>query len=614
MSPRFTARAAPGARLLQHAYGHDFVRALSGPHALGRRVLIMAGVIMTVNSTLVQVFFQNGPFWPVFELGAFSLLPSLAFCVLMSRFVLPRVAPQAVAGVVLAVYVVVGLSRYLVLTALYTRFDVAPVGVPLLSAVVVGLCCLSLSTLIVDHLSVYRDQTLRLAAQKAQLQTLNATFAAKVLESTAQLTTHIHDHLDPAIEQIRVRLDSADGHGDDDGIVGLFLTAVTTIVRPMAAKLDDRPAGEPAGEQAGESVGESVVSGRGAVAVAVASVNRFLTARVDVPSAIRPMTLLLLFCAAFFVRAQLLPDVSPNPWLALNHCLTLLLLLASIRFWPRRHRILPMFGALGVLGLTLMFSAGIPAFLIFLIAPGPFAESLPYPWLSVLSFVLIGLTAMTLQLFKQIAEESAAAAAKVNKELDIGRALLARQLWISRRNLSWVLNGPIQSTLVASSLILSRRVVTDSDRERVRVCLSQAIAQLDAAPWASSGIGTGISHVAAAGKLTCVVTWSVDAGAQVLLDGDPDARVSITEIAHEAVSNAVRHGHAGRVDIHVDLLAENMNRMLRLRIENNGRDITKTGIFGLSTEIPDELSYAWELVSNDTKTVLTASVPTHPMI
>ena len=577
----------------------------------------MAGVIMTVNSTLVQVFFQNSPFWPVLELGAFSLIPSLAFCVLMSRFALPRVAPRAVAGVVLAVYVVVALSRYLVLTALYARFDVAPVGVPLLSAVVVGLCCLSLSTLIIDHLSAYRDQTLRLAAQRAQLQTLNATFAAKVLESTTQLTTHIHDHLDPAIEQIRVRLDSAGGHGDDDGIVGLFLAAVTTVVRPMAAKLDVRPTREQgevhSGVQGEESVGNSAESDRRAPAVALASVNRLLTARVDAPAAIRPTTLLFLFGAAFFVKTELLPDVPSNPWIALNYGLTLILVVASIRFWPRRHRILPMLGAVGVLGLTLSFSACIPALLMFLLAPDLFAESLPYPWLSLMGFVLIGLTAMTLQLFRQIAEESAAAAAKINKELDIGRALLARQLWISRRNLSWVLNGPIQSTLVASSLILSRRVVTDSDRERVRVCLTRAIAQLDAAPWATPGVGTGISHVAAAGKLTCVVTWSVDAGAQVLLDGDPDARVSITEIAHEAVSNAVRHGHAERVDIHVDLLAENMNRMLRLRIENNGRDITKTGIFGLSTEIPDELSYAWELVSNDAKTVLTASVPTHLM-
>ena len=191
-------------------------------------------------------------------------------------------------------------------------------------------------------------------------------------------------------------------------------------------------------------------------------------------------------------------------------------------------------------------------------------------------------------------------------------ALFDQQMWIARRNWSFVVHGTVQSALTAAIT----RLGNDSEPEQFQVDL--ALSDLDRAAKALSqtpeielDLSKALQNISSTWDGICQVKINITERATRALDRNSDARICVNEICKEAVSNAVRHGEAKRVDIEID---RSGNEILFLKASNDGRPIEKSAVPGLGSKMFEELTVDWSLTTNRgaAQTVLEAQVPLAP--
>ena len=191
-------------------------------------------------------------------------------------------------------------------------------------------------------------------------------------------------------------------------------------------------------------------------------------------------------------------------------------------------------------------------------------------------------------------------------------ALFDQQMWIARRNWSFVVHGTVQSALTAAIT----RLGTDSEPEQFQVDL--ALSDLDRAANALSqtpeievDLTKALQNISSTWDGICQVKINITERATRALDRNSDARICVNEICKEAVSNAVRHGEAKRVDIEIDRSGD---EILFLKASNDGRPIEKSAVPGLGSKMFEELTVDWSLTTNRgaAQTVLEAQVPLAP--
>ena len=192
-------------------------------------------------------------------------------------------------------------------------------------------------------------------------------------------------------------------------------------------------------------------------------------------------------------------------------------------------------------------------------------------------------------------------------------ALFDQQMWIARRNWSFVVHGTVQSALTAAIT----RLGNDSEPEQFQVDL--ALSDLDRAAKALSqtpeielDLSKALQNISSTWDGICQVRINITERATRALDRNSDARICVNEICKEAVSNAVRHGEAKRVDIEIDRSGD---EILFLKASNDGRPIEKSAVPGLGSKMFEELTVDWSLTTNRGagQTVLEAQVPLAPV-
>jgi hypothetical protein len=188
-------------------------------------------------------------------------------------------------------------------------------------------------------------------------------------------------------------------------------------------------------------------------------------------------------------------------------------------------------------------------------------------------------------------------------------ARIRGQLWVSRRNLTWVLHGPIQSALIASALALSQSENTAALREKVWQNVSSALARLDGSFLAHPDLESALEEISAVWSINCDIDWFIAEEACLFVAGDRVAVMCVSEIAREAVNNAVRHGHARTVHGRIEVDSSLAGRVLSVTITNDGDPVPVPVERGLGSAMFDELSHSWARVSEDGWTTLIASIP-----
>lgn len=197
----------------------------------------------------------------------------------------------------------------------------------------------------------------------------------------------------------------------------------------------------------------------------------------------------------------------------------------------------------------------------------------------------------------------------VTRQLRWSLARVNTQQWEQNGVLSRALHGPVQALLHAQMLRLRRQVdgegvdpaQLDTLREDLQRALTQALAPVDA----PRSITDTLVDVADTWEGVARVTWQVSPRALSMLDHDRLCAHALTDLSSEAVSNAVRHGGAGNVDIDVDV-DEERDDLIRLAVVDDGC-IPESESAGLGTTLLTRCTYDWSLTREPT--TLTARLP-----
>lgn len=189
------------------------------------------------------------------------------------------------------------------------------------------------------------------------------------------------------------------------------------------------------------------------------------------------------------------------------------------------------------------------------------------------------------------------------------RALFDQQMWIARRNWSFVVHGTVQSALTAAIT----RLTTNAEPEEYEIDLAiqdleRAASALSKTPDINIDLSQALQNISLTWSGICSVSFMVTDRATRALERDQNARMCVNEICKEAVSNAVRHGEAKIVEIEVDRSAD---EILFISASNDGRAIDKSANPGVGSKMFDELTIDWALHTNRSsqRTILEAQLP-----
>jgi signal transduction histidine kinase len=188
-----------------------------------------------------------------------------------------------------------------------------------------------------------------------------------------------------------------------------------------------------------------------------------------------------------------------------------------------------------------------------------------------------------------------------------------QSVWAERRQWGRYLHGSVQSLLTSTALTIETALrkqvpapdIADTALTRLTVLTSDERLLQDR-PTHGSDIEEVLVRITDIWSRVATTTLQVDERARSALAGDPAAAEAVIEIVREALANAVRHGHARRIDIAVT--CPGATRLL-VEVHDDGSP-NGAGQPGLGSSTLDELCLEWNREgTHATGTTLSCHVP-----
>ena len=230
------------------------------------------------------------------------------------------------------------------------------------------------------------------------------------------------------------------------------------------------------------------------------------------------------------------------------------------------------------------------------------------PGLALFAVPVFGLIIATVSMMGARMQDITAELEATTDRLKWNLARVNTQQWEQNGRLSRALHGQVQSMLHARLLRLRKQL--DSGEE-IAITLTDLRADLQHAlstalsPAQPMPVADVLADVAETWQGLAEVAWDVTPAAAECLGRDALCTQALADLATEAVSNAVRHGGATRVEV---LVHRDADALVGLRVVDNGR-VPEQGMPGLGTALLTRCTYDWSL-SSDGPTTLTARLPT----
>ena len=193
-----------------------------------------------------------------------------------------------------------------------------------------------------------------------------------------------------------------------------------------------------------------------------------------------------------------------------------------------------------------------------------------------------------------------------NEDMQISISQMRQELWYYRRNMMWIIHGPVQSALISAALKLEAPVALDETQMRdLRSDIDAAYATLDSGGIEDPDFIDFLSSLRQLWRGLCEISVNDFGEAITRIDESPSTAAAVIEIVREAVGNAVRHGSATTVSITIDSEDE---RLLKVVIVDNGSGIADDAIAGLGSELFDSLTFRWSRSSSTRGTEVQAEI------
>jgi anti-sigma regulatory factor (Ser/Thr protein kinase) len=563
-------------------------RALSTPVILGYAVLALIG------GSLLDLRFTDGALQNLVVAELLAVIAVVAFFVAMRATLLPIGERPSRPGVAWLVFLLAGVVRFAVLNLVSGTFGYTMLWSRLPGIVVVSLGACSLLAILESRRYEHAATLQRLARViQAELVTVSR-YEADVESSRLAIEGEVERELNPTLALIQERLARPDSPAvaEDDGeTAALIRGALADLVRPLSHRLHDLAGAEEALE------------------LPKTERRTWSALQVSAPEMIRPgpigLVLLLLV-----VRPVTLLGLDPAALsIALSIALVWLLLHAARDLWPSRFRSLTLWPAL--LALVVLYVAVFSASrLVVTIAQRLLGDSGSTDGAFVLIvFVGFGValaSAVTLLVVVSRRQEQAEESLRhLSESIELLTARKRKELWINRRNLSWVLHGPVQSAMLSAAIALSQADLSDAQRRAIGTRIREAADNLTATPERRANLQLALAELSTVWSDSCAIHVTISDDIAALLNEDSSTATSVSEITREAVSNAVRHGHATAINIEI---GPKFAGRLHLTVSDNGEGLGPDPTPGLGSAILDELAMAWSRSSPGTGTLLKADI------
>ena len=561
----------------------------------------------TSNVTLLWVFLlvnlgtllpgSRGLGTPVSALVVPSLVSAAVFVVILLalRHPLHRVSrPEVRSIATLMVIVIAWIIRSLVFSLMLNEVGEAQIVRTVMGILFICFIMLIASELI-DRRNSHKLLLDDLADRRMNLLLSQATFSERLSQAKSELDQTIRDTMEPSYSMLDLAFSVNRGANKDIQPAQLLHDILKLSIRPALADLS------------ASNVAVTDESQRTQFTSIDASRE---TRRIDIPDCIRPAPMVLpIRIFTFVVFLSFTSFVS-----ALSGFIALLMtwpILALVRrYWPRNMRQLPVLSAIPTLTFVFLVAFGSPLFLIFAMIPVSrlfFAShNGVFSILSVFFAVGIAWCIAAVQIVERRRRLVEQELRDTNEDMQISISQMRQELWYYRRNMMWIIHGPVQSALISAALKLEAPVALDETQMRdLRSDIDAAYATLDSGGIEDPDFIDFLSSLRQLWRGLCEISVNDFGEAITRIDESPSTAAAVIEIVREAVGNAVRHGSATTVSITIDSEDE---RLLKVVIVDNGSGIADDAIAGLGSELFDSLTFRWSRSSSTRGTEVQAEI------
>lgn len=570
----------------------DFLRRATGPALIAWPVLVVVVVWSTALTLLGGGSSVTGGLFGRAASAAIAGVAAYAFIWLSDWLLLRRLSGGARIVTGLVAVVIAGLVRGLVLQLALVELGLAESGTSgLLLRLATSVATVPAAILItagaVAAVTSYRESAARLLAEQQRLVALIDVSAVGIEERQAEALDRVQDRLDAELQQLAA--------GGAPSAVAALEAFAGEVVRPLSHSLDrELPRWESELPQEAPRVRWTDVLRDPEPTVAI----RPLILSVAILVMAIPTALLIYqprygVAAAAVGLAVLLTFLSVGRWL-LN----------------RRPPRTPLTSWLAIVGVLLVTALATSILTNLVDGSGP--SSGVFPAVSFVVVPVFGLLIATVSMMGARMRENTAQLEAVTRQLQWSLARMNARQWEQSGRLSRALHGPVQSMLHARLLRLRRQMeageIAQVDLEELRADLQSSLISALAPMDAPRPVADVLNEVTETWDGVARVTCQVFAAAGDALAADQLCTQVVTDLATEAVSNAVRHGGATSVEVsinmdeHVDGLG-----LVVLRVVDDGK-VPEEGLPGLGTALLTRCTYDWSL-SRTVPTTLVARLP-----
>jgi uncharacterized membrane protein len=239
-------------------------------------------------------------------------------------------------------------------------------------------------------------------------------------------------------------------------------------------------------------------------------------------------------------------------------------------------------------------------------------------WTPLLTVVPLMLVALTHGLIRSVSRRRAAVSSGLiaaNRDLRWEIASINERLWDRRRSRATHVHGPVQAALNAAALRL-RSVAGDDVDAATRDEVTQSVelllaecAQVEDGTDSPVRVPASLAEIAELWRGVCTLEVAVDADAMQQVETDRACASALVEIVGEACTNAVRHGDAQHITLHVEILDD---RVARVTLVDDGTAGSPSTAPGLGSRLLDEVTLDWSLEPVAGGTALVADLPLAP--
>jgi|694.fasta_scaffold33936_5 hypothetical protein len=438
---------------------------------------------------------------------------------------------------------------------------------------------------IVSSFSFRRQLSAKLWSQQEQLRELNSSIQERLVGMRREIAAQVRLTINPLIEEIDRGLDQVATGENPEAIREAIREIVDEQLRPLSRSLESQ-------------VGSGLVP--------PASASTPSTTWVPLPSK-PPLSLLIRpFSASFFVAL-----LAASPGLIVNgiagavvYPLVAFLLTAPI--------LLALRALLGSWKLPMWWGIAF-VFVVTAVVVGAVRvlaadRILMFPNTSFLITLIGGGLAGTVAATYAIASERRLSIEQDLQisvdELQVKLSILQQHEFVTRKELSYILHGSVQSALHVAAMRLASDIEPDANLlSTIRRDIEIAMARLETPASVDALLIDTLSDIVELWDGTCSVKWTLDHQTIRRLVDSPVAASCIAEITRECIGNAIRHGQATELWITITTQAD---RVTLTTIDNG--TVETDWKPGLGSRMMNEMCLSWSHSKEPQGTRVTAEI------